>query len=125
MVPAPSIQPTLPSQRSSNFGRWDGPVVATGAGPQALNIDLKFLTKQMRSTANLRENMRITVESKDPNLKCPSPGDAAFTPLAAVFFDGPDEPNEYVQILVEGITGPLTGAERCIVEVQQVHTVIR
>ena len=115
-VPAPFIVPTVPSQGASNFGRWIGPCVAVG--PNAtLNIDLKYLSKYVRENTKFRENLKITVESRDVNLTCPNPGNIP----NIKFFGTVAEPNEYVQIEINS----LTGLEPFIVEVMQVHSTIR
>lgn len=113
-VPSPSIAPTK-AAGSTLHAVYAGPVVAVGE--TALNVNLTFLSKEIRSSQYFRAQLQVSFKALDNDISFVGP--AVLTD--ANFFDGDDEPNEYVQIDVTSVSGE----EECLVEVVLPHSIIR
>lgn len=115
MVPSPSIAPACPT--GSVFrAEYNGPVNAIGAGVP-LNIDLKYLPKDIRKSLYFRKQLQITFKSHDDALTDVTPAEL----VDANFFNTPGELNEYVQVFVTA----LAGTEVCQVIVTLPHSIVR
>ena len=115
MVPAPSIAPAT-ADGSVFRAEYNGPVVASGVAAP-LNIDLKYLPKDIRKSLYFRDQLQITFKSLDGALADVTPPKL----VNANFFDTPGQVNEYVQVFV---TAP-AGTELCQVIVTLPHSIVR